>query len=306
MKLDKIKRRYDIIIIGCGLSGISLALELNSKTKKSVLILEKKKKLEKDKSWCFWNYPLNPLTNKFDHKWKKIEIKSKTTQIIKSDDNFSYNHIYSKKLYDLILEKELKSDKLDILFSQDVENIKNVDNENIIKLSSNKLISSELIFDSRPPKIKQNKLVQHFLGIELESDKSIFDKEKVTLMDFPETKSDIHFFYILPFTSKKALIESTYISENLFNKENYINDIMSYVNNRYPDVKFTEKFREYGVIPMHQIDYKSKILSVIKIGTADNWVRKSSGYAFQNAFINSKIIVEQIINNKTIKIKKKD
>ncbi len=305
MKLDKIKRRYDIIIIGCGLSGISLALELNSKTKKSVLILEKKKKLEKDKSWCFWNYPLNPLTNKFDHKWKKIEIKSKTTQIIKSDDNFSYNHIYSKKLYDLILEKELKSDKLDILFSQDVENIKNVDNENIIKLSSNKLISSELIFDSRPPKIKQNKLVQHFLGIELESDKSIFDKEKVTLMDFPETKSDIHFFYILPFTSKKALIESTYISENLFNKENYINDIMSYVNNRYPDVKFTEKFREYGVIPMHQIDYKSKILSVIKIGTADNWVRKSSGYAFQNAFINSKIIVEQIINNKTIKIKKK-
>ena len=305
MKLNKIKKKYDIIIIGCGLSGISLALELNKKTKTSVLMLERKKKLEKDKNWCFWNFPINPLTNKFDHKWNKIEIKSKTNHIIKSSEKYSYNHIYSKKLYDLILEKELTSDKLDILFSQDVKNIKSVDNEHLIKLRSNKLVSSELIFDSRPPKIKKNKLIQHFLGIELESDKSIFDKERVTLMDFPEIKSDIHFFYILPFTSKKALIESTYISHNLFKKESYINDIMSYVSDRYPDAKFTEKSREYGVIPMYKVDSESKILSVIKIGTANNWVRKSSGYAFQNSFINSKIIVEQIINNKPIKIKKR-
>ena len=57
MKLDKIKRRYDIIIIGCGLSGISLALELNSKTKKSVLILEKKKKIRERQELVFLELP---------------------------------------------------------------------------------------------------------------------------------------------------------------------------------------------------------------------------------------------------------
>ena len=34
---------YDIIIIGAGLSGLTLASELSKKTAKSILILEKKK-----------------------------------------------------------------------------------------------------------------------------------------------------------------------------------------------------------------------------------------------------------------------
>ena len=36
---------YDIIVIGCGLSGICLVLELCKRTKKKILILEKKKKI---------------------------------------------------------------------------------------------------------------------------------------------------------------------------------------------------------------------------------------------------------------------
>ena len=36
---------YDIIIIGAGLSGLTLALELSKKTTKSILIIEKKKKI---------------------------------------------------------------------------------------------------------------------------------------------------------------------------------------------------------------------------------------------------------------------
>ena len=41
---------YDIIIIGAGLSGLTLALELSKKTAKSILILEKKRKLFFDKN----------------------------------------------------------------------------------------------------------------------------------------------------------------------------------------------------------------------------------------------------------------
>ena len=39
------KKEYDIIIIGAGLSGLTLAVELIKRTKKNVLILEKKKKI---------------------------------------------------------------------------------------------------------------------------------------------------------------------------------------------------------------------------------------------------------------------
>ena len=42
--LNLIKTKFDVIIIGAGLSGLTLANEISKKTKKSVLIIEKKKK----------------------------------------------------------------------------------------------------------------------------------------------------------------------------------------------------------------------------------------------------------------------
>jgi len=43
--LNLIKTKFDVIIIGAGLSGLTLANEISKKTKKSVLIIEKKKNL---------------------------------------------------------------------------------------------------------------------------------------------------------------------------------------------------------------------------------------------------------------------
>ena len=43
--LNLIKKKFDIIIIGAGLSGLILANEISRKSKKSILIIEKKKKL---------------------------------------------------------------------------------------------------------------------------------------------------------------------------------------------------------------------------------------------------------------------
>ena len=43
--LNLIKKKFDIIIIGAGLSGLILANEISKKSKKSILIIEKKKKL---------------------------------------------------------------------------------------------------------------------------------------------------------------------------------------------------------------------------------------------------------------------
>ena len=37
---------------------------------------------------------------------------------------------------------------------------------------------------------------------------------------------------------------------------------------------------------------------------AANWVKISTGYSFQNSFINSKEIVNKLINKKELKIKK--
>ena len=54
---------FDVIIIGAGLSGLTLAKEISTKTNYKILILEKKREFKFDKNWCFWNRPKNPFTN---------------------------------------------------------------------------------------------------------------------------------------------------------------------------------------------------------------------------------------------------
>ena len=41
-----IKNKFDIIIVGAGVSGLVLADEITKRTNKKVLLLEKKKKIE--------------------------------------------------------------------------------------------------------------------------------------------------------------------------------------------------------------------------------------------------------------------
>ena len=67
-------KEYDVIIIGAGLSGLTLTNEIIKNLKKC-LDFRKKKKFSNDKNWCFWNIPENPFTKYTDNIWNKIVIK---------------------------------------------------------------------------------------------------------------------------------------------------------------------------------------------------------------------------------------
>ena len=294
---------YDVIIIGAGLSGLTLALELSKKTTKSILILEKKKKFFFDKNWCFWNQPNNPFTFKYDNQWENIAVKINGKEIIHNDRNIKYLHIKSSTFYREV-SKELKQKKIEIRMNQNIKNIENTKDGHTI-ISNNKQYKTRLIFDSRPDFYKENKgyLYQHFYGVEVEFKNALLDNKKVMLMDFQNFQNGINFFYILPFSKRKALFETTYFSSKILKEKEYKNDIENYLRANYPNKKFSHKFVEKGVIPMF---YKKKVKSssLIKIGTSGNWVKISTGYLFQNSFINSKEIVNKLIKKKELKIKK--
>ncbi len=297
-----IVNNYDIIIIGAGLSGLTLALELSKKTTKSILILEKKKKFFFDKNWCFWNQPNNPFTTKYDNQWENIGIKINGKEIIHNDSNIKYLHIKSSTFYSEV-SKELKQKKIEIRMNQNIEKIVNTkDGQTII--SNNKQYKTRLIFDSRPDLYKENKgyLYQHFYGVEVNFENALLDNKKVMLMDFQNFQNGINFFYVLPFSKRKALFETTYFSTKILKEKEYKNDIKNYLKVNYPNKKFSHKFVEKGVIPMF-FKKKVKSSSLIKIGTSGNWVKISTGYLFQNSFINSKEIVNKLINKKELKIK---
>ena len=188
-----------------------------------------------------------------------------------------------------------------LLLNQEIKSLKETNNGVYLKINKKKVFS-KILFDSRPSEIKTDKLLQHFYGIEVSSSKKVFNVNQVTLMHFQNNEKEIHFFYILPYSEKRALVETTYFSKKAYKKEKYLRDIQSYLNKEYPEMIFTYGFKEHGIIPMHEIKNNSSP-KIIKIGTPGNWTRISTGYTLQNAFKKSKEVVDCIIKQKEIKLK---
>ena len=194
-------KEFDYIIIGGGCAGLSLAyeLEINDKLKeKTLAIIENREEYKRDKTWSFWKM--------FEHNFQDCVIKSWNNFTINtsegfhelSNKSFPYQSINSEKFYKKINSK--------LRLNPNVSFFKNL---NEINLENSLVFNS--VFEGE---LDKSKLWQHFQGIEIETSKNIFDDEIVNLMDFNcDQKNDVHFFYTLPFSKNKALIETTWLSD---------------------------------------------------------------------------------------------
>ena len=287
-------KEFDYIIIGGGCAGLSLAyeLEINNKLKdKSLAIIENREKYERDKTWSFWKV--------FDHNFQDCVIKSWNNFTINMPDasrelkseKFPYQSIDSGKFYNKV-NAELKSNK-NINFFKSLDEID----------SSNSVIFNSV--NESPP--DKSKLWQHFQGIEIETKKNIFDEEIFNLMDFNCNQKDaVHFFYTLPFSKNKALVETTWLS-NLESDvyKDYDIQLENYIKNNLRIKEYKINYTEKGAIPLY---YPNSNNNFINIGTVGKMTRLSTGYTFLNIQEHSKYIrenLDNISNKERFKLKNK-
>merc|ERR1711991_359770 len=155
-------------------------------------------------------------------------------------------------------------------------------------------LENSFIFNSITIKdnYKEN-LWQHFKGIEIETEKNIFDDEIFNLMDFDcDQKNSVHFFYTLPFAKNKALIETTWLSKM---NDEYLKDydiqLKKYIDKKLKIKDYKIIFKEKGAIPLFK-QINSTKNNEINIGTAGGMTRLSTGYTFLNIQEHSKYIRE--------------
>ncbi len=252
--------KKEINIIGGGCAALSLArLSRNLPNYKFNLFVGNKNKTNKDHFWGFWKVKINyEAYNKANHVWSKWSINTNDTKHILTSVKHPYCVIKRKKWLD-ICKKQLPTQKFTILENDVLE-------KNGKLFVKNKKIKGDLVFDSRPPKIPSNILLQHFEGFVVTSEKNVFDEDIVTLMDFRCDQSrGMHFIYLLPFSKRKALVESTMFSKTVENKEFYSAEISKYLKKYFNLDKFTKSDHEKGVIPMHYISCVSR--KMYNIGT---------------------------------------
>jgi len=103
-------------------------------------------------------------------------------------------------------------------------------------------------------------------------------------------------------SEKKIFIETTWISNQTnFSKEKYASEINEYIHKNLNYKKeYTIGYNETGSIPMFHFENKADYKKVIKIGTAANLTRKSTGYTFLNIQKFTKELVQKLIKNQII------
>ena len=275
-------KEFDYIILGGGCAGLSLAYELDIKQKlktKSLAIVETRKEYKRDKTWSFWKVSDHHFEDCVIKSWNNFSINSKSGSHEVVNKDFPYQTIDSGLFYKKILS-QIKQNK----------NIQFFTNTDQLKLDNS------FIFNSIPPKENYEKNIwQHFKGIEIETTKDIFDEEIFNLMDFDcDQRNNVHFFYTLPFTKNKALIETTWLSRmDEKSLKDYDNQLEKYIKETLKIKNYKINYQEEGSIPLFYPNIQSK-KNTINIGSTGGMTRLSTGYTFLNIQNHSKYITENI------------
>ena len=298
------KINVDIVFNGWGASTCLLINEMDKQNllkDKKIAIIEPFEKKENNKTFCFWanenesilkDYRF--LTNK---SWSKIKINDWKSEEI---NPLKYYHIESSSLYKHT-RKIIKKNN----FIQIADFVKKVstNKDSFLVETSNQIIVSEWVFDSRPynfKKIKKNDffIYQSFLGFKITLSDKNFDKDTYHMMDFRvDQANETQFIYILPYNEKSGLIELTRFGKSKIDSTYSKKTLNEFILKHYGNYNIDEV--EKGVIPM---SFESPPNNVekkwVNIGTRAGAVKPSTGYAFKNMYQQAQHICE---NNKLSK-----
>ncbi len=298
----QIQNNYDYIIIGAGCAGLSLAYRLLKK-ECTVCILESQTTINHtNKLWSFWDTYKTPFSHLVKKKWNKLLIKNNKKKIEINCENYTYQSIDSHDFNNYILEKIYNSNNIDIKFSSEVKSITKK-NKKVSLFTNSNSFSCKHVFDSRP-NIKNTSMWQQFFGAYVISEENIFNIDCPTFMDFSNNSDKFHFNYILPFSAKNALIESTYFSNKKEKEMLNIDYIDQYMSENHEDKKYIIEKVEFGAIPMDTEIDNSSACYITKIGAYSGATRASTGYTFINIQKQSENIAKLIPNIGPSKIKK--
>ena len=233
-------KEFDYVIIGGGCAGLSLAYELEIQEKlkdKTLAIIEPRPEYKRDKTWSFWKVVPHNFDDCVKKSWENfsINVPSKTNHLECKD--YPYQSIDSGLFYEKINNKLKENSNISFFKSIEEINTKN-----------------SFIFNSVPI-IKKNhlNLWQHFCGVEIKTKNNFFDEQIFNLMDFDcEQRDSVHFFYTLPYSKNKALIETTWLSKmNDNSQKDYDQQIKDYIKNHLKIKDYEIIYKEEGAIPFY-------------------------------------------------------
>ena len=282
---------FDVVILGGGMTGLTLAHHIAQQNAAqpartlNTLVLEPRESYRRDKTWCYWRQASTPFDEAITHQWSQWSVSfNGETQVCRSE-LIPYVRVDSGRFYDIAQRNLEVSDSVTLSLGEAATTM-TARETGVAITSVRENYCAKMAFDTRPMPLPQGILLQHFVGWEIETDSDVFDPSTVILMDFVSTAQDIHFFYVLPFSPRHALVETTHFSMAIPPQEIYADELKSYLASRFGLSEWRILHREQGVIPMPRRapDLAARAhRKIIPIGLHSDTVKPSTGYCYPHA-----------------------
>jgi lycopene beta-cyclase len=299
---------YDFIMAGGGAAGLGLAYELSlsSLRGKRILIVDRDAKDRNDRTWCYWS----DKTTRFDHlachTWDRVQVINKEFHKTYDLHPYRYHMIRGIDFYQSMRESLSTVPGVSSIQAR-IQSIADTKDHTAaeVTVSQGETYQAKWVFDStfNPSDYysgNQNYhyLKQHFKGWEIETPTDTFDPTTVTLFDFRTPQNGcMRFFYVLPLSKRRALVEYTLFSANLIKGKEYDQAVADYLEKVLNIPKYRVDTTEAGVIPMTDQPFPRKLEKrVMAIGTKGGRVKSSSGYAFLRIQQDSRAIVKSLLD----------
>lgn len=298
-------QRYDYIIAGGGLAGLSLAYHINQTAlrDKSILIIDKDTKTQNDRTWCFWEKGEGIFEAVVGQKWDKVYFHGTDFSAVLDIGDYRYKCIQGINFYNFVKADLAKNPNISFKHER-IERVKDTSNGGFVITDQSQYIA-DYVFDStyalKQNLPKQHNLLQHFKGWEIVTTEPVFDVSCPTMMDYrvEQRGLGVRFMYVLPQSSTRAMVEYTVFSDQLLPHEEYETELKNYISEFLQIKNYTIAHVEYGIIPMTDEPTPDRVGShVMRIGTSGGNVKASTGYAFRRIQQFNSQIVKKLLQNK--------
>ncbi|GAB2593783.1 lycopene cyclase family protein [Spirosoma areae] len=294
-------KKYDFIIAGGGMAGLSLAYYLTQSPlrDRSILILDREPKNRNDRTWCFWERDAGPFESILFRTWNTVLFHGTTYSGPLDLGDYRYKMLRGIDFYRFIQNELAKWPNIDCKQAT-INRVKETPQGGFV-IADDEPYIADYVFDSTfALKLDQpdnHNLLQHFKGWVITTEKPCFDPEKPEIMDFRiEQQNDCRFIYTLPFDQKTALVEFTLFNNALLTDSEYDSELRRYIDRFLETGAYQISETEYGVIPMSdEQTQENPSEHIVRIGTAGGFTKASTGYTFQRTQRYLQAIVQNLV-----------
>lgn len=289
---DAADETSDVVIVGGGASGLSLAQQLTAIGCVTVILVEAPDGpcRPPERTWCYWEEGISAFGEVVSASWSRLRVHdSKGGVIAMNPSPLRYRMVRSRAFEQWVHSQLARSPGARVLRAT-ADTVRDTADGAEVRCTAPDgralVLHARYVFDSRPLRAlppARTQLFQHFRGWFVRTETDRFDASVVDLMDFrvPQPSHGLAFGYILPLASNRALVEYTEFSRMPLTTAAYERALGRYSRETLKLGAFTIETAEQGVIPMTDARFPRRIgTAIFRIGTAGGATRPATGYTF--------------------------